>query len=79
MLAEKLRHAGWAKCKRSWLARIETGEVAVKDLHLVFLRDVLGEEFEIQFWETVSATQRAEEIAPISKVAERAVFFINSL
>jgi transcriptional regulator with XRE-family HTH domain len=61
-LSEKLRLAGWTKCKRSWLARIETGEVGVKDLHLAFLREVFGEEFEVQFWEAVSASRKEPSV-----------------
>jgi len=64
ILSEKLRLAGWTKCKRSWLARIETGEVGVKDLHLVFIREVFGEEFEAQFWEAVAASRKEPPIIP---------------
>lgn len=58
ILSEKLRLAGWTKCRRSWLARIETGEVGVKDFHLVFIREVFGDEFEDQFWEVVAASRK---------------------
>lgn len=69
-LSEKLRLAGWTKCKRSWLARIETGEVGVKDLHLAFLREVFGEEFEDQFWDAVAASRKESPAIPSPKLEE---------
>jgi transcriptional regulator with XRE-family HTH domain len=42
-LAAKLQIAGW-DCTRSWLAKIEAGQVYVRDYQIVFFCRVLGVE-----------------------------------
>ncbi len=42
-LAAKLQIAGW-DCTRSWLAKIEAGQVYVRDYQIVFFSRVLGVE-----------------------------------
>jgi transcriptional regulator with XRE-family HTH domain len=44
-----LRDAGWSKCTRGWLAKVESGEALVRDKDLPYFRALFGEEFSVQF------------------------------
>jgi len=43
--AKRLREAGWRKCDRLWVSRLESGRAALRDLDLPYLQAVLGETF----------------------------------
>lgn len=47
-LAIKLQVGGW-DCSRSWLAKIEAGQVLVRDHQLLHLRSALGTKLEALF------------------------------
>lgn len=47
--SKRLREAGWKKCTRSWLSRIESGEVTLRDRDLPYFYSVMGEEFDAEF------------------------------
>jgi transcriptional regulator with XRE-family HTH domain len=49
-LSGRLREIGWSKCRRSWLARIESGDVSVKDHQLAHFQAIFGAEFSSEFW-----------------------------
>jgi len=52
-LAAKLQLQGW-DCTRSWLAKIEARQVAVKDFELLYFRTVFGNSLE-DFFSTLVA------------------------
>lgn len=52
-LAAKLQLTGW-DCTRSWLAKIEARQVAVKDFELLYFRAVFGNTLE-EFYSTLVA------------------------
>lgn len=54
-LAAKLQVLGW-DCTRSWLAKIEARQVAVKDFELLYFRAVFGVSLE-EFFHTLVATK----------------------
>lgn len=47
--SQKLSEAGWKKCTRGWLSRVESGEVTLRDKDFPYLYAVLGREFETEF------------------------------
>ena len=49
-LSKQLRDIGWTKCRRSWLARIESVDVSVKDHQLAHFHAVFGPGFSGEFW-----------------------------
>jgi transcriptional regulator with XRE-family HTH domain len=54
-LAAKLQIKGW-DCTRSWLAKIEARQVAVKDFELLYFRAVFGNALE-DFYSTLVASK----------------------
>lgn len=61
-----LREIGWSKCSRGWLAKVESGEAAVRDKDLPFFRVLLGEEFMVQFEKLAQreSDERREGVLP---------------
>jgi len=49
-LSRRLQKDGSPKATRSWLSRIESGEIALKAWDLLHLRSILGPDFEEHFW-----------------------------
>lgn len=54
-LAAKLQLEGW-DCTRSWLAKIEARQVAVKDFEVLYFRAVFGNSLE-DFYSTLVAAK----------------------
>lgn len=40
-----IRDAGWKKCDRGWISRLESGDVILRDNDFPYLYAVLGDEF----------------------------------
>lgn len=49
-LSAQLIQDGWTEATRSWLSRLEAGDVTLKAWDLLHLRTVLGKSFEGHFW-----------------------------
>lgn len=49
-LSRRLQNDGSPRATRSWLSRIESGEIALKAWDLLHLRSILGRDFEDHFW-----------------------------
>jgi transcriptional regulator with XRE-family HTH domain len=47
--AKMLRDAGWKRCTRGWVSRLESGEVTLRDVDLPFLYALFGEDFDTEF------------------------------
>lgn len=54
-LAARLQVSGW-DCTRSWLAKIEARQVAVKDFELLYFRAVFGNSLD-DFYSTLVASK----------------------
>jgi hypothetical protein len=63
--------AGWKKCTRGWLSRVESGEVTLRDKDFPYLYAVLGREFETEF--NSFMTQKEDSLAPEKDGLQHAV------
>lgn len=70
-LSQKLIEAGWKKCTRGWLSRVESGEVILRDKDIPYLYAVLGREFETEF--NTFMTQKADSLTPEKDSLQHAV------
>lgn len=66
-LAAKLQVKGW-DCTRSWLAKIEARQVAVKDFELLYFRAVFGNSLE-DFYTTLVAPKADPRNRPTGKAS----------
>ena len=57
-LAGELRSLGFTRCTRSLLAKIETGEVALRFFEIYYFREVFGKSFEKEFWRPCNGQKR---------------------
>ncbi len=78
--AKLLREAGWKRCTRGWVSRLEAGDVILRDIDLPYLCAVLGEDFGFEFMVTVSkaaSTKTSQKSA--HKDVARLLNFIPSI